>query len=516
MGRRAVIIGAGPAGLTAALELLRRSDVVPVVLEATPHTGGICRTIRYRGNRMDLGGHRFFSKSERVQEWWQSVLPLQAGLSWKDLQRPGDELQVEADDHNHPDHTDKIMLVRERVSRIFFRRRFFDYPVSLNANTIRGLGLVQMSRIAFSYMAARVRPLPERSLEEFIVNRFGRGLYETFFRDYTEKVWGVAPAEIPADWGAQRIRGLSIARVLAHAFRRATGMGRGATEVSLTERFGYPKFGPGHFWEEVAREIVSRGGEIRYDCEVTGFEEKDGRIVAAHVKSASGTSVVAGDLFFSSMPVDSLVAGLEGVPEEVREVARGLSFRDFLTVGVLCRKLRLSASLSGGGAKDRIPDHWLYIQEPDVKMGRLQVFNNWSPYMVSDPVRTVWLGLEYFCNEGDDLWTLSDQELLELGTRELEQIGMVRRSDVLDGCTARVRRAYPAYFGTYDRLAQVRDYLNQYENLFAIGRNGQHRYNNMDHSMLTAMLAVDHILTGSPERAAIWDVNTDEEHHEEG
>jgi protoporphyrinogen oxidase len=514
MSRKAIIIGAGPAGLTAALELVRRSDVIPVVLEATPHTGGICRTLRYRGNRMDLGGHRFFSKSERVQDWWQSVMPLQGGHSWRDIGRPLADLQA-SDEPPHPEWTDKVMLLRERVSRIFFRRRFFDYPVTLNSNTIRGLGFSQMSRIAASYAAARLRPRPEKTLEDFLINRFGRGLYATFFRDYTEKVWGVTPAEIPADWGAQRIRGLSVARVLAHAFRQAAGFGARPTEVSLTDRFAYPKLGPGQFWEEVAREVKAGGGEIRHSCEVTGFKVDGGQVAAVYAKSAAGDEEIAGDLFFSSMPMDSLVAGLADVPHDVRTVAEGLSFRDFLTVGLLCRRLRLSAE-HGGESAERIPDHWLYIQEPDVKMGRLQVFNNWSPYMVSDPNRTVWLGLEYFCNEGDELWNLSDEELQALGTKELEQIGLIRRADVLDGCAVRVRRAYPAYFGTYDRLGEVRAFLDSYENLFLIGRNGQHRYNNMDHSMLTAMLAVDHVLTGTPAKGAIWDVNTDDDFHEEG
>lgn len=513
MSRKAVVIGAGPAGLTAALELLRKSDIVPIVLEATPHIGGICRTMNYRGNRLDLGGHRFFSKSVRVQEWWESVLPLQGGLAWRDFARPLADFDLRAEPPQ-PESTDRVMLLRNRVSRIFFRRQFFDYPVTLNASTVRGLGLVQMARIALSYGAARLRPLPERSLEEFLINRFGRGLYETFFKDYTQKVWGVAPAEIPADWGAQRIRGLSVARVLLHALRRATGIGKGETEVSLTERFAYPKLGPGQFWDEVAREIVTRGGEIRHECEVVGLTERDGRIVEVRVNSPSGPQVVAGDMFFSSMPVDRLVAGLEDVPADIREIAGGLSFRDFLTVGILCRRLRLSGG-SRGESVERIPDHWLYIQEPDVKMGRLQVFNNWSPYMVADPLRTVWLGLEYFCNEGDELWQLSDSALMELGAAELERIGMVRRADVLDGCTARVRRAYPAYFGSYGRLGEVRDFLNGYENLFLVGRNGQHRYNNMDHSMLTAMLAVDHVLTGVPSRESVWEVNTDADFHEE-
>ena len=513
MSRKAVIIGAGPAGLTAALELLRKSDVVPVVLEATPHTGGICRTIRYRGNRLDLGGHRFFSKSVRVQDWWQSVMPLQGGLAWRDIGKSLADFDLRGE-QPQPEWTDGVMLLRERVSRIFFRRQFFDYPVTLNANTVRGLGIGQMSRIALSYAAARARPLSEETLEDFLINRFGRGLYETFFKDYTQKVWGVAPAEIPADWGAQRIRGLSVARVLKHALQKAIGLGSSETEVSLTERFAYPKFGPGQFWDEVAREVVARGGEIRHDCEVVRLDERHGRIVKAHVVSPAGPCEVAGDLFFSSMPMNALVAGLEEVPEGIREVADGLSFRDFLTVGVLCRRLRL-ASGGGGEMADRIPDHWLYIQEPDVRMGRLQVFNNWSPYMVADPMRSVWLGLEYFCNEGDELWQRSDIDLLQLGIGELERIGMVRRADVLDGCTARVRRAYPAYFGTYKRLGEVREFLHRYENLFLIGRNGQHRYNNMDHSMLTAMLAVDHVLTGVPARAALWEVNTEAAFHEE-
>ncbi len=507
MARRAIIVGAGPAGLTAALELIRRTDVVPLVLEASDCVGGLCRTVRYRGNRMDLGGHRFFSKSIRVHRFWQELLPLQGGLSWQDLMSQG-EVGANADVAPQPDWTDDVMLVRDRVSRIFYRRSFFDYPVSLNWNTLRGLGAARVGRIAASYALAQARPRPERSLEDFLINRFGGELYKTFFADYTRKVWGVPPAEIPASWGAQRIKGVSIKKVLAHALQKATGFGGKANETSLAEQFGYPKFGPGQFWDKVAAKVVAGGGEIRFGARVSGMAAAGDRITAVKVLTAGGEETLVADHVLSSMPMDHLVAGLPRVPEAVLDVARGLVFRDFLTVGVLTRKLRLAAG--------RVPDQWIYVQEPDVQVGRLQIFNNWSPYLVSDPLRTTWLGLEYFCTAGDELWTRSDDQLQSLAAAELVRMGMVRDADLLDGCVVRAPRAYPAYFGSYGRFGLVKDFLGSFTNLYPIGRNGQHRYNNMDHSMLTAMVAVDLIVSGLPDRSSLWEVNTETDHHEGG
>ncbi|MBK6901213.1 MAG: NAD(P)/FAD-dependent oxidoreductase [bacterium] len=502
--RRAAIIGAGPAGLTAALELLERTDVVPVVFEASDALGGLSRTVVHAGNRIDIGGHRFFSKSDRVMDWWLRILP-QQGTPAPD-----------------PATTDAVMLVRSRLSRIFYLRRFFDYPVTLSLQTVRNLGLPRMLRIGFGYARARLFPVrPERSLEDFFINRFGRQLYATFFRDYTEKVWGVPCRQIRPEWGAQRIKGLSITGALLHAargiFGRDGSVRQKGVETSLIERFLYPKFGPGQMWEEVARRVVARGGEIRHGCRCVGMDVADGRVTAVRIEDAASgrTTAHAADYVISTMPVQELVAGLGGdVPAGVREVAAGLRYRDFITVGLLLDKLLIRNQTSRPTSGGLIPDNWIYIQEPDVRLGRLQVFNNWSPYLVADPTKA-WLGLEYFCNEGDDLWSMDDAAFADFAVAELAQIGVIDPADVRDRVVIRMPKTYPAYFGTYDRFREIRDYTDTLANLFLIGRNGMHRYNNQDHSMLTAMAAVDAIASGATDKTAIWDVNVEGEYHEE-
>jgi protoporphyrinogen oxidase len=481
-----VIIGAGPAGLTAAFELLTKStEYRPILLEADDVVGGISRTVNYRGNRMDMGGHRFFSKSDRVMAWWQAMMS-----------------------------TD--FLTRQRLSRILFMRRFFDYPVTLSGQTIINLGPVRMVRIGVSYLRARLSPRrDERSLEDFFINRFGRELYLTFFKDYTEKVWGVACAAIPAEWGAQRVKGLSVAKAVLHflgrPFRRRASLGQKDVETSLIDKFLYPKFGPGQMWEETARRVRELGGELRLGCQVTGLELKDGSIRSVtYLDRATGENItLAGDSFISTMPVRELIAGFgAAVQNDVREVAEGLTYRDFITVGLLVNRMKISAPAP------LAPDNWIYIQEPDVKLGRLQIFNNWSPYLVKEP-GTVWLGLEYFCNEGDALWTMADADFVAFAADELAKIGVIDAAEVMDGTVVRVKKAYPAYFGSYGRFSVIRDFTDGIANLYLVGRNGMHRYNNQDHSMLTAMTAVENLMAGNPSRANIWDVNTEKDYHEE-
>ncbi|MBA2278704.1 MAG: NAD(P)/FAD-dependent oxidoreductase [Chloroflexia bacterium] len=523
--KTALIIGAGPAGLTAAFELLKRTDIHPVVYEASDAIGGISQTINYKGNRMDIGGHRFFSKSDRVMAWWQDILPLQGADDDEEEQTIDIAYQRKhrsitlPKNGPHPDATDNVMLVRARLSRIYSFKKFFDYPVALNATTIRNLGPVRMAKIGVSYTLARVRPIkPERTLEEFMINRFGRELYLTFFKDYTEKVWGVPCNEIDSEWGAQRIKGLSLTKAVLHAlkqpFQRRSSISQKDTETSLIEQFMYPKLGPGQMWEEVARRVELEGGEVHMRQKVVALAHDGATVTGATVvdEETGHARQVAADYVFSTMPVKELIAGLGcSVPPDVKAVADGLLYRDFITVGVLMRRLALPG---GVGDTNIVPDNWIYIQERDVKLGRLQVFNNWSPYLVADP-NTVWLGLEYFCNEGDELWTKSDNEFFRFAVDELARIHIIDKNDVLDGTVVRVKKTYPAYFGTYNHFDKIRDYTDRFENLYLLGRNGMHRYNNADHSMLTAMTAVDNIVNGERDKENVWSVNTESEYHEE-
>jgi protoporphyrinogen oxidase len=518
--RVAVIAGAGPAGLTAALELLRRSDIQPIVFDCDSQVGGISKTINYRGNRMDLGGHRFFSKSDWVMRWWQELLPVENDQRQDPIQihyqRQAAELVPSS---AVPSSPDAIMLVRERLSRIFYRRRFFDYPLKLNATTLTNMGLVESFLVGLSYLNAKaVRRSPENSLEDFFINRFGNRLYRRFFKDYTEKVWGVPCAEISAEWGAQRIKGLSVTKVLAHAlasqFRSSKDTAQKATETSLIERFLYPKFGPGQMWEEAARHVTARGGEIHLRHRVVGLQHADHKVTAVLVKDEAGGSarLVPCSFFLSTMPVRDLCAILKPEDDRVVHVSGQLPYRDFMTAGLLLNKMhRLGGSAAANGMP---PDNWIYIQEPDVRLGRLQIFNNWSPHLVADPAK-IWLGLEYFCREGDDLWSMKDGGFLDFAASELEKIGMIDRREVLDGTVVRVPKAYPAYFGEYRDFGVVRAFLDRFSNLYPIGRNGMHRYNNQDHSMLAADCAVNAMLNGGAGKADIWAINAEESYHEE-
>jgi len=521
----AVIIGAGPAGLTAAYELQQRTDVRPLVFEMSSEIGGISKTVNYKGNRIDIGGHRFFSKSDRVMQWWTDVMPVEAHDRHDgdvQIHYQGKERRVQLGELSRDSaEADLIFLVRDRLSRIFYLRHFFDYPLSLGLSTVKNLGLMRMVRIGLSYLRSLVFPVKnERTLEDFFINRFGRELYLTFFKDYTEKVWGVACTEIGADWGAQRIKGLSITSAIWHALKNIAGtsgdVSQKSTETSLIERFLYPKFGPGQIWEAVADRVVSAGGEVNLGWEATGIEVDRG-CVKAVVFTRMGSKEerrVEADHVFSTMPVRELVASMgESVPESVREIACGLQYRDFITVGMLLRKLRV-ADQDSSNKTGLLPDNWIYIQERDVRVGRVQIFNNWSPFMVKDP-DTAWIGLEYFCNEGDDLWSMRDEDLVSFATEEMERIGFISADDLLDSTVIRMPKAYPGYFGkSYSMFERIRDYTDAIENLYLIGRNGMHRYNNQDHSMLTAMAAVDNIVKGIKSKENIWQVNTEGEYHE--
>ena len=511
--KQIVIIGAGPAGLTAAIELLKKGHAV-TVLEATDWIGGISQTVRYQGNRMDIGGHRFFSKDERVNRWWAQLMPLQGAPAWDDALL--DAEKEYAPSGPDPQETDRVMLIRDRVSRIYFHRHFFDYPISLKWSTIRNMGFLTTLRAGSSYLFSCVHKLPETSLENFYINRFGRVLYSMFFESYTEKVWGRHPSRISADWGAQRVKGLSIRTILKDIFRKLLGT-KGEVETSLIERFYYPKYGPGQLWELVADEVKSLGGQIKMNCPVSVLETESGRVLAVRYREVGEEKRLAADAVFSSMPVRELVDDLCGaeIPEDVRLAAKTLPYRDFITVGLLVKDLLIHNDTKRRTIRDRVPDCWIYVQDKDVQLGRVQIFNNWSPYMVKDPEGTVWVGLEYFCEEGDELWQKSEAELIDLGKREIEKIGIARGADVLDAHAERVKKAYPAYFDGYAQMDRIIRFLDGFENLYCIGRNGQHRYNNMDHSMATAFAAVEILEKGGGDKSALWRVNTEQSYHEE-
>lgn len=537
----AIIAGAGPAGLTAAYELLKRTDIKPIILEMTDAIGGIAQTYNYKGNRIDIGGHRFFSKVDRVMDWWFTVMPRQSRPSADTIEKQheidyvaesiveylcpecspdGKTVKVTMKDVD-PEKTDNVMLQRPRVSRIFYRKNFFPYPIGITFMVAKRLGFWNTFMIGMSYIKRHLFPLKDETyLDAFYKNRFGDRLYKTFFEAYTEKVWGVPCSQIRADWGAQRVKGLSLKRAVVHALKDLLSSDfkkqQEERETSLITRFFYPKFGPGQMWEIVTEQVKKCGGEVRMRHRVSGVHVEGGKVVAATIEDmATGkTERMACDYFFSTMPIKHLAGMMTPhPPARVVEVAEGLHYRDFLTVGLLLKKLHVQEK--GKAPQADVPDNWIYIQEGGVRVGRVQLFNNWSPYMVKDRKNTTWIGLEYFVNEGGDLWVMEDQALIQLGISEMVKIGMIRAEDVLDGCVLRMPKAYPAYIGSYTQLNVVREFVEGIPNLYLVGRNGMHRYNNQDHSMLTSMLAVDNIIAGRTDKSNLWEVNLDMVYHEE-
>ena len=512
-----VIIGAGPAGLTAAFELLKRkADVKVTVLEESRSAGGISKTVRFEGNRMDIGGHRFFSKEQKIMDWWEKMLPIQGHDAYDDkvLHRKK-TLKAGGPD---PEKEDRVMLIRRRVSRIYYNRKFFDYPISLKWETLRNMGFICTMKAGFSYLASCIHKLENTSLENFYRNRFGKVLYSMFFEGYTEKVWGRHPSGISPEWGAQRAKGLSVMAIVKDMLGKLIPGGKNRkVETSLIEEFWYPKLGPGQLWETTAAEVEKMGGEVRYGCNVVGFQKtEDGKISAVIYETENGEEKIESDICMSSMPIKDLVRAMPDAPENVREVAEGLPYRDFVTIGLLVSSLNIKNETKIRTLNNIVPDCWIYVQDIGIKLGRIQIFNNWSPYMVGEPEDKVFIGLEYFCQENDEFWNMSEEDCVKFAVKELISMDILKsEKEVLRCHRERVKKAYPAYFDTYDRFDEVKQWLDQCENLYCIGRNGQHRYNNMDHSMATAFEAVQNIMEGKKDKSNVWNVNTEQEYHEE-
>ncbi|MFM7317509.1 MAG: NAD(P)/FAD-dependent oxidoreductase [bacterium] len=468
-----VIAGGGPAGLTAAYELTRKGFTCTVLESEKELVGGISRTDSYKGYRFDIGGHRFFSKSDEVNQLWQEIL--------------GDHF-----------------LKRPRLSRIYYNRKFFDYPLK-PVDAFLKLGPIRSAHILLSYFKARLLPLKnEKSFEDWVVNRFGRKLFETFFKAYTEKVWGMPTSEISADWAAQRIKGLSLVNavtsVLFKSFRKS---GKGGIIKTLIDEFHYPKFGPGQMWEAARDHIRQGGNQVAMDSRVVRIEHDGSRVSAFISRDVNGNETRhTGRNFISTLPLKNLIQAMcPAAPAEVQEAAMALKYRDFLTVVLIADQA------------DTFPDTWIYVHDPEVKLGRVQNFKNWSPHMVPDLTKSS-LGLEYFCFKGDGLWSMTDEQLIALGTKEIAQIGLVDSSRIVDGCVVRMPKAYPVYDDEYQQnVSIIRRWLSNLENLQVAGRNGMHKYNNQDHSMMTALLAARNIMGAGPFDP--WCVNTDAEYHEE-
>jgi len=491
--KTAIIMGAGVAGLAAAYELAEKSDIKPIVYEADSAVGGLAKTIDYKGNKMDIGGHRFFSKSDKIIKWWLNFLP---------LQESGNSILT----------TDKVMLMRPRKSRILFERNFFEYPLSQDVSMPFKLGLNRSCRIMASYIKSKIYPIQnECNLEDFFINRFGEDLYKIFFKDYTQKVWGVPCSEISNEWGEQRIENLSLSKIALSAFKNNSLSNNRAflnnkVEKSLTKQFLYPKLGAGQLYEEVANSVKEKGGIINLNHKIIGIEHNDKRIISIKVKDLNSGQIrtECADYFISTIPLKELIEHFgKNTPEEISQAAAKITYRDFITVGLLLKNLKLKNKSQKLG----FTDNWIYIQEKDIKAGRIQIYNNWSPYLVKDS-SNIWLGVEYFCNQGDSFWQKAEKEIIEGAIEELEKIDFAEKKYLLDAVVVRMPKAYPAYLGSHKHLPSIKEFTDNFKNLFLVGRNGMHLYNNMDHSILTAMAAVDNIINGIATKSNLWTTGT--------
>lgn len=511
--KKIVIVGAGPAGLSCAYRLLKdNKNIEVIVLEEKTQVGGISKTINYKGNRMDLGGHRFFTKNDEVKKFWLDILPLQGSLAYDDILLNSDKpLEKGGPD---PEVEDRVMLVRNRVSRIYYNKKFFDYPVNLNFTTLKNMGLGASINCGFSYIKASMFKLDEVNLENFYINRFGKKLYSMFFKEYTTKLWGRSPSDIDSSWGSQRVKGISIRKVISDYLHRLFHIKNKHKETSLIESFLYPKYGPGELYEYVAKEIEKLGGKILLNSKVVKIDNIDNKIKNINYMNNNKKVSINCDVLISSMPMKDLVNDMNKIPKKIKSISDNLPYRDFITIGVLVDKLDLKPHKKIKTIHGSIPDNWIYVQDGSVSMGRVQIFNNWSCYMVKNPKDTIWMGLEYFCSEGDSFWNKTDKELKEYAALELKKMGFIS-GDIIDSYVYRVKKAYPAYFDSYNEIDKLREYLNNIDNLYCIGRNGTHSYNNMDHSIYSGFVCADMIKNNNHDLDKLWNINVDSSYQEE-
>jgi protoporphyrinogen oxidase len=513
----AIIIGAGPAGLTAAYELLAKTDIKPIIIESDKQVGGIAKTINYNGWRFDIGPHRFFSKNLEVSKIWEETLPLQGTPTKEDLELNRKVKLSNKFEAPNPEKTNKVSLSKNRLTRIYHQRKFFDYPIKLTLSNLYKIGVLKIVKIIVDYFWVKIKPIePEVNLEDFFTNRFGRALYLKFFKDYTEKVWGVSCQKIPKSWGAQRIKKLSVSKVISESVKNIFKPKRESKETSLINHFIYPKLGAGQMYEEMAKIIKEKGGIIKKEEKVILISLENNYIKYLTTKN-NETGLITkytGDYFFSSLAIKNLIKMTDKAPLEIKNIAKNLRYRDLILIIMVYNKLELKNKTKIKTKNNIIPDNWIYIQEKNIKMGRLDIFNNFSSWLLKDRNKIL-IAAEYFCNKGDLLWNSPDKQLIKMCQQEFKEAKIAKEKEFIQGFVHRQEKAYPAYLGSYDKFENIKKYLNSINNLYSIGRNGQHRYNNMDHSMLTAIKAVENIISNNKNKENIWEVNSEEEYHEE-
>lgn len=509
--KKIAIFWAWPAWLTAGYELLKKWNYEVHIFEQTWNIWWISRTHNHKWNLIDIWWHRFFSKSKTINDWRENILPLQGKVSFDYKQ-----LWIQTDlniNWPDPEYDDKIMLLRRRISRIYYLKKFFDYPVKASFQTLYNLWILNSISIFFSYIKSKIIKQKETSLEKFFINRFGRKLYETFFKYYTKKVWGIDPSQIKPQWWAQRIKWLSLIKTLLHSFKSLLNISSKNIETTLIWAFKYPKYWPWQLWENVSKQIEEMWWKIYLNSNVENIEIHGEKIVSININDEK--KLWNYDYYISSAPIKSLLENSSWVPDSIKQLSSKLIYRDFITVWLLLDKLKINNNSKFKSLNNIPPDNWIYIQEKEVKVWRLQIFNNWSPYLLKD-ISKIWLGMEYFCNEWDELWTMEQNDMKNFAAKELEQIWIIDNKDIIDYVILKTPKAYPAYFWDwYDNFETIKTYLNSIENLYCIWRNWMHRYNNMDHSMLSAMQAVKNIINWNNNNWNIWEINIDDNYQEE-